>query len=335
MSPTRREIFLAAGAAGAAAAAAGLVGCSDDDQSGSGSTTSTVLGPGELPDPKDAPFDTVVVLMMENRSFDHFLGWMPGTDGKQAGLSYPDQAGTMHDTYPIAPDWQGCDLQDPLHLWQTMATHYNDGACDGWLKTQPEGDQFPISYYTRDDLPILAAMAEGQHLYDHYFSSMLGPTWPNRLYQPGATTDLMPPASTSTGDEPRPVKLDLAIFDRLSDAGLTSAYYTWGEPMTGCSPRSGTYDDITYPYEKFLEDAEKGNLANVVSSSTPTTPHTPSSTAPPTTSTPMAASRWAGRSSSPRCTTQWPTVRRDDSVFIMNFDESRLLRPRATAHRAG
>ena len=320
MSPTRREIFLAAGAAGAAAAAAGLVGCSDDDQSGSGSTTSTVLGPGELPDPKDAPFDTVVVLMMENRSFDHFLGWMPGTDGKQAGLSYPDQAGTMHDTYPIAPDWQGCDLQDPLHLWQTMATHYNDGACDGWLKTQPEGDQFPISYYTRDDLPILAAMAEGYTLYDHYFSSMLGPTWPNRLYQLCATTDLDATGFYPTGDEPRPVKLDLAIFDRLSDAGLTSAYYTWGEPMTGLFA-SKRYDDITYPYEKFLEDAEKGNLANVVFVDPDYTAHAEfngtSNDFHPYGSIQVGQEFVAEVHDAMANSPQW-----DDSVFIMNFDES-------------
>src|SRR5690349_12556101 len=40
-----------------------------------------------LPKPKDLPIDTFVVLMMENRSFDHFAGWLPGADGKQAGLS--------------------------------------------------------------------------------------------------------------------------------------------------------------------------------------------------------------------------------------------------------
>src|SRR5947209_11256687 len=41
----------------------------------------------------DAPFDTVVVLMMENRSFDHLLGWLPRDDGRQEGLRYPDLDG--------------------------------------------------------------------------------------------------------------------------------------------------------------------------------------------------------------------------------------------------
>src|SRR3954468_16201346 len=55
----------------------------------------------------------VVVLMMENRSFDHFLGWLPGADGKQAGLAYPDAAGALHPTHMLAPDYQGCLFRDP------------------------------------------------------------------------------------------------------------------------------------------------------------------------------------------------------------------------------
>src|SRR3954449_12742278 len=41
----------------------------------------------QLPSPRNMPIDTFVVLMMENRSFDHYLGWMPEADGRQAGLT--------------------------------------------------------------------------------------------------------------------------------------------------------------------------------------------------------------------------------------------------------
>src|SRR5712671_6658115 len=61
-----------------------------------------------LPKPKDSGIDHVVLLMMENRSFDHMLGWLPGAAGMQAGLSYTDSAGVSHATYPLAPDFQGC-----------------------------------------------------------------------------------------------------------------------------------------------------------------------------------------------------------------------------------
>lgn len=52
----------------------------------------------DLPNPADAPFDTVVVLMMENRSFDHVLGWLPGANGRQEGMSYLDKDGVAHET---------------------------------------------------------------------------------------------------------------------------------------------------------------------------------------------------------------------------------------------
>ena len=265
MSPLNRRQFLGAAAGAAGAAAIGLSGCAADDTTTAGGTTTEPVTAGTvgLPNPADAPFDTVVILMMENRSFDHFLGWLPGADGKQAGLSYEDSQGNMHETYPLAPDWQGCDLQDPFHIWQAMAEHWDDGKCDGFLKTQPVGDLFPIGYYGPTDLPILAALAQGYTTYDSYFSSMLGPTWPNRLYQLCATTDLDITGFFPEPDQPRPVQLETAIFDRVRDAGLTAAYYTWGEPMTGLFA-SKKYDDITYPYEQFLTDAKDGKLANVV-----------------------------------------------------------------------
>src|ERR671939_288424 len=51
-----------------------------------------------LPKPRNMPIDTFVVLMMENRSFDHYLGWLPGADGRQAGLSYTDKQGNVKHT---------------------------------------------------------------------------------------------------------------------------------------------------------------------------------------------------------------------------------------------
>ncbi len=315
MSPTRREIILAAGAT---AAVAGLSACTDDDSSSS--TTSTTSGVGHLPDPKDAPFDTVVVLMMENRSFDNLLGWMPGAEGKQAGLTYKDANGVEQQTYNMAPDWQGCDLQDPFHFWQAMAAQYNDGKMDGWLTYQPDGDLFPISYYVRDDLPILAAMAEGYTLYDHYFSSMLGPTWPNRLYQLCATTDIDYTGVYPAPGEPKPVKLQTAIFDRLSDAGLSAGYYTFGEPMTGLF-ESGRYDDITFDYDRFLLDAEKGELPNVAfvdpDYTTLAELSGTSNDFHPYGSVQVGQEFLAEVHDAMAHSPQW-----DRSVFIMNFDES-------------
>src|SRR6266571_1615162 len=65
-------------------------------------------GSTSLPKPSRSGIDHVVVVMMENRSFDHLLGWLPGADGKQAGLSFMDAGGKPQTTFPLAPDFQGC-----------------------------------------------------------------------------------------------------------------------------------------------------------------------------------------------------------------------------------
>ncbi len=71
-----------------------------------------------LPKPRDLPIDTFVVLMMENRSFDHYFGWHPHADAKNEGLSYPNLDGTQtFPTHRLTPDFQGCDFRDPDHGW--------------------------------------------------------------------------------------------------------------------------------------------------------------------------------------------------------------------------
>ena len=264
---TRREFIVGAAAAAVAATGLGLAACSSDDRSDSSSsgtakTTTTAKQTQTLPDPDKAPFDHVVVVMMENRSFDTLLGWLPGADGKQAGLTYARKDGEEFETWPLAPDWNGCSMQDPFHFSAAVAEQFDDGKIDGFLTSHPEDDLFPLGYYTDEDLPILAKLATSYTTFDNYFSAMLGPTWPNRFYQLSATTDVF-----ETGDFPkegaeRPSKLDLAIFDRLMEKGLTSKYYSPGEPMT-LLYQSKKYDSLTVPYEEFLTDAKEGKLPHV------------------------------------------------------------------------
>ena len=245
----------------AGTAAMGLTGCNGSEdlcsRSADGPTSCA------LPQPSEAPFDTVVVLMMENRSFDHLLGWLPGANGRQQGLAYIDKAGSAHPTWPLAPDFQGCAYDDPDHTWPGIARQYADGRCDGFLQTAKVGDRFPIGYYTQPDLPILSVLATNYTTFDNYFCSMMGPTWENRLCQLTGTTQIDMPDGFPTTDEQRPCLIETAIFDRVRAAGLTAGYYAFGEPMTGLF-RSRKYDDITYPIDQFFDDARRGKLANVV-----------------------------------------------------------------------
>ena len=89
----------------------------------------------QLPSPRNMPIDTFVVLMMENRSFDHYLGWLPHADGRQAGLSYVDGVGQSHQTARLAPDFQGCAHPDPDHSWDGGRAQVNGGKMDGFLRS--------------------------------------------------------------------------------------------------------------------------------------------------------------------------------------------------------
>jgi phospholipase C len=257
MAALSRRGFLAG-----TASAALLAACSSSSTPRTASTASASVA-GGLPDPGSAPFDTVVVLMMENRSFDHLLGWVPGANGKQAGLTFPDHDGNQAPTVDLGADVQGCSFKDPPHQWPAVAKQFNNGACDGWLLAEdPPGDHFPIGYYTAPQVPILGALAQNYTLFDNYFCSMQGGTWPNRLYQLCAASDIDVTGFFPGADQPRPSNLQLAIFDRVLGAGRSAGYYSWGEPMTGLFA-SKRYDSISFPKDQFFTDAAAGRLPNV------------------------------------------------------------------------
>src|SRR2546428_8781561 len=125
MPPISRRTFLTTAATAAGSVA---LGCSDHPMIAP--TRAQRIG-GLLPDPASSGIEHVVVFMMENRSFDHLLGWLPSADGRQAGLTYLDTAGVPHPTFPLAPDFQGCAYKDPDHSYAGGRVEYDRGACDG------------------------------------------------------------------------------------------------------------------------------------------------------------------------------------------------------------
>src|SRR5262245_4447294 len=151
----------------------------------------------------------VVVLMMENRSFDHFLGWLPGAKGR-SDMTYLATDGNIYPNYPLAPDFQGCGYSDPDHSWEGWLVEFNFGKMDGFLQrptpldlnpgvTAAVANTFPVGFYTNlnpdgtpkdvPDLPVLGALAQNYTTLDHYFCSFAGETFPNRMYQHAARTD--------------------------------------------------------------------------------------------------------------------------------------------------
>src|SRR5438445_7833781 len=99
-----------------------------------------------LPNPEDSGIEHVVVVTMENRSFDHFLGWLPNADGKQAGLTYVDSAGVSHSTHSVSGDYTGCPHPGPDHSYSGGRVEYDNGQMDGFLRAG-SNDVYSIGYY--------------------------------------------------------------------------------------------------------------------------------------------------------------------------------------------
>ena len=109
-----------------------------------------------LPAPDASQIEHIIVVMMENRSFDHFLGWLPGSRGRQAGLSYLDNEGEAHPTWRLNT-FVGCSHPDPDHSYAGGRSEVDNGKMDGWLRTTTN-DTFSIGYYEEADLPFFSAL---------------------------------------------------------------------------------------------------------------------------------------------------------------------------------
>ncbi|MEA2480586.1 MAG: phospholipase [Thermoleophilaceae bacterium] len=198
----------------------------------------------KLPIPRNKPNDTFVVLMMENRSFDHYLGWLPGADGHQAGLSYTDKAGTAFQTHHLNGDFQGCAFHDPDHSFDGGRTQFNDGKMDGFLRSG-DNDIYSIGYYGEEDLPFIPSAAKAFTTFDRFFCSILSSTYPNREYMHAAQSFGMKDNTIPSA----PGFPDQTIFAALKAKNVDSRYFysdipfsaLFGQP--GLS-RSGRVDEF-------------------------------------------------------------------------------------------
>jgi phospholipase C len=205
-----------------------------------------------LPSPGNSGIEHIVVVTMENRSFDHFLGWLPNADGKQAGLSYVDSAGVSHATHSLSGDYTGCPHPDPDHSYSGGRVEYDHGMMDGFLRAG-SNDVYSIGYYGEQDIPFYAALARNYTACDRYFASILGPTFPNRLFLHAAQTDRL---TNSTNFSSLPT-----IWDRLASAGVTARYYFSNVPFVALW--GAKYLGISRLYDEFLVAASTGTLPAV------------------------------------------------------------------------
>jgi phospholipase C len=182
----------------------------------------------------------VVVLMQENRSFDHYYGTMRGVRGfgDRAALRLADGADVFHQPdakrtdgghlLPFHVDTSkvdGQDLGDLDHSWVPTHKVWDEGAWDGWVANKSE---MTMGYFTSSDIPFQRALADAFTVCDHYFCSIQGPTTPNRLFHWTGTID---PAGTRGGpaisnpDDYNPVYSWTTYPERLQAAGVSWQVY--------------------------------------------------------------------------------------------------------------
>jgi phospholipase C len=149
----------------------------------------------------------VVLLMQENRSFDHYFGTMAGVrgfDDPQAltlstGRSVfyqPDPENPSGYLLPFHLDTRKTSAQNipsTSHAWAVQHSAWNGGRMDNWLPAHRKVDglnaPYVMGYHTRADIPFQFALAEAFTICDAYHCSLLGPTWPNRMYWMTGTID--------------------------------------------------------------------------------------------------------------------------------------------------
>ena len=187
----------------------------------------------------------VVVLMMENHSYDSYFGMLAGrgegfplgADG-EPDVSNPGAGGESVRAHHMTTTVQ--HGQAPLQSWHASHLQWDGGSCEGFVastqKVQPDANAaVAMGYWSESDLPFYYGLARTFPLADHWFSSCLGPTFPNRRFLIAGTAhgliddlpfDLLdqPPAGT--------------IFDMLTRHGISWANY---HAVPGDKPRIRRY----------------------------------------------------------------------------------------------
>ncbi|HLY05286.1 MAG TPA: alkaline phosphatase family protein [Rhizomicrobium sp.] len=237
--------------------------------------------------------DHIIVLMKENRSFDHYFGTLSGVRGfedrgatKGDGVSLFRQADPRaRDGYvlPFHLDTQKTNAQrlhELSHAWGAQHSSWNAGAMDNWIPAHRTSDgkrgPFTMGYLSRADLPFYYSLADAFTICDGYHCSVFGPTDPNRFYLMTGTIDPAGehggPAINNEGRnytwETYPERLEQAgiswrIYHDLDDYGCNSCSYF--AQYKDLPHRSELYENAMRdrPFYELLWDLKTGNIPQV------------------------------------------------------------------------
>ncbi len=277
-----------------------------------GAATMSRFLPGCGGDSGPEGITTIVAMMMENRSFDHFMGSRTLVEGKSedglvAGMSNPDRLGATIGIYPATTDTM-CVI-DPPHGWDDGRTQFDGGKNDGFVVAHQNNHQSdtaiePMQYLLREHVPTSYALADAYTLCNRWFCSVLGPTYPNRYYwHSGQSNGIM--------DNTVPPTVWTTLYDRLNAAGIPWNYYYGDLPVL--SLLGAAADGHIKRFEDFAKDAKAGTLPPVVyidpsfSLNDDHPPHHPSA------GQQLIGAVYAALAQSP----QWKNI-----LFVLTYDEN-------------
>ncbi|WP_404713662.1 alkaline phosphatase family protein [Sphingomonas sp. MMS24-J13] len=199
--------------------------------------------PSRQPSLRDV--EHVVLLMQENRSFDHYFGTMPGVTGFSdpdalmlpSGLNVFHQPTDRHADGFLLPFHLDTRRTSALripstgHGWEVLHAAWNGGAMDSWLaahyRLDGNKDNVPLSmgYYEEADIPFHRALAAAFTICDRYHCSMMASTAPNRLYWETGTIDPHGLASGPILSNEATVRTWRTYAENLTEAGISWKCY--------------------------------------------------------------------------------------------------------------
>jgi phospholipase C len=211
---------------------------------------------------KGLPIDHVVVIMQENRSFDHYLGRMTqfghAVDGTPATYTNPDGNGAA-----VAPKHATttCIGPDLPHSYDNIHSEWDNGKMDAFYKTAGSNNNADgsraLAWYDQTDLPFYYWLYSTFAMSDRFFAAVLGPTWPNRDFLYAGTSD----GVKNTGERAITVK---TLYDQLDAAKIAYAVYADGTPRQDCISWTSTHAGFHATTADYFTAAAAGKLPPVV-----------------------------------------------------------------------
>ena len=208
------------------------------------------------------PLRHLIVYINENRSFDHYVGHLStGAHGRDDIDGIPPAYFNLNAAGgQVTPAHASttCIAPDVPHGWNPMRQAWDNGLMDGFYSVARDAGGNPeraLFWYDERDLPFYSWLYDTFSISDRYFSSVLGPTWPNRDYYYAATSD----GVKNTGDR---VIHNRTIFDLMSDHNVSWRIYHAGSSREDCIGMANSNPHI-HSGDELFADLNRNDLPDV------------------------------------------------------------------------